>query len=193
MNTPTDGLVRCFGSSDDPLALAYHDDEWGVPLHDDRALFELLALEGFQAGLSWRTILHKREAFRQAFQGFDPQSVARFSDSDVQRLLADSGIVRNRLKIAAAIGNAQRFLEVQRETGSFDQYIWQFTGYRTLVGPPYTSWKEVPATTAESDAMSRDLQRRGFRFVGPTICYAFMQTIGMVNDHLAGCFRAPAR
>ena len=191
-STTNDGLVRCFGRPDDPLALAYHDDEWGVPLHDDHAFFELLALEGFQAGLSWRTILHKREAFRRAFHGFDPQRVARYSDDDIQRLLADKGIVRNRLKIAAAISNAQRFLEVQREFGSFDRYIWQVTGHRTLVGSPYTSWKDVPASTAESDAMSRDLRRRDFRFVGATICYAFMQSAGMVNDHLVGCFRAPA-
>ena len=191
-STTNDGLVRCFGRLEDPLALAYHDEEWGVPLHDDRALFELLALEGFQAGLSWRTILHKREAFRRAFHGFDPQRVAIYSDDDILRLLADKGIVRNRLKIAAAISNAQRFLEVQREFGSFDRYIWQFTGHQTLRAASVTSWKDVPASTAESNAMSRDLRRRGFRFVGPTICYAFMQSAGMVNDHLVGCFRTPA-
>ena len=188
---PNDNLVRCFGGRVDSMMLQYHDEEWGVPLHDDRALFELITLEGFQAGLSWRTILHKRDAFRRAFDGFAPEQIARYTESDVQRLLADAGIVRNRLKIAAAIGNAQRFLDVQREFGSFDRYIWQFTGHRTLRNPQGVVHETVPASTPESDAMSSDLRKRGFRFVGTTICYAYMQSAGMVNDHITECFRAP--
>jgi len=168
--------------------VAYHDHEWGVPLHDDRALFEFLVLEGAQAGLSWATILKKRENYRKAFDHFDAARVARYDARKVARLLADPGIVRNRLKIAAAIQNARVFLAVQEPFGSFDRYIWQFGGGR----PKQNVWramKEVPATTPESDAMSRDLLRRGFKFVGSTICYAFMQATGMVNDHLVGCFR----
>lgn len=166
----------------------YHDTEWGVPVHDDRLLFEFLILEGAQAGLSWETILKKRHNYREAFDNFDPAAVARYGKRKQTSLLANAGIVRNRLKIAAAIQNAQCFLAVQEEFGSFDQYIWQFVGNR----PQQNAWKmmqKVPARTPESDAMSKDLARRGFKFVGSTICYAFMQAVGMVNDHLVGCFR----
>ena len=183
--------VRCFGGRDDPLMMRYHDQEWGVPLHDDRLLFEFLVLEGAQAGLSWQTILRKRENFRKAFDGFDPVKIAGYGEADRQRLLADAGIIRNRLKIDAAISNAQRFLEVQEEFGSFDRYIWQFTGYKTLRSPGVLTMDNLPAQTAESEAMSKDLKRRGFRFVGPTVCYAFMQACGMVNDHVTECFLAP--
>jgi DNA-3-methyladenine glycosylase I len=168
--------------------IAYHDEEWGVPVHDDRLLFEFLILEGAQAGLSWRTILAKRENYRRAFDGFDPAKIARYGDDDAQRLLADAGIVRNRLKIAAAVRNAAAYLEVQEEFGAFDAYVWQFVGGRPIdhrIG----ALNDLPARTAESDAMSKDLLVRGFKFVGSTICYAFMQAVGMVNDHEAGCFR----
>jgi DNA-3-methyladenine glycosylase I len=171
--------------------MRYHDEEWGVPVHDDRLTFEFLALEGAQAGLSWRTILNKRENFRKAFDNFDPVKVAAYTDDDRRRLLADKGIVRNRAKIDAIISNARRLLEVQEEFGSFDRYIWQFTGNRTLRGPEPITMENMPTQTAESEAMSRDLKGRGFRFVGPTICYAHMQAVGMVNDHITGCFRAP--
>ena len=181
-------LVRCPWPGEIPAYVAYHDEEWGVPLHDDRALFEFLILEGAQAGLSWLTILNKRENYRRAFAGFDPKKVARFGARDVKRLLADAGIVRNRQKIAAAIGNAKAFLEVQKEFGSFDAYVWQFTGGKPIRNR-WTSVKQVPAKTAESDAMSKDLIARGFRFVGSTICYAHMQATGMVNDHLVTCYR----
>ena len=184
--------TRCFGGPDDPLMMRYHDEEWGVPLHDDRALFEFLVLDGFQAGLSWRTILHKRENFRRAFHHFDAAKIARYADQDRQRLLDNPGIVRNRLKIDATITNAQRFLEVQEEFGSFDRYIWQFTGHKTLRNPEGITFATMPASTKESDAMSRDLKRRGFRFVGSVICYAFMQAAGMVNDHIDDCFRTSA-
>jgi len=172
------------------LYIAYHDTEWGVPLHDDRTLFEFLVLEGAQAGLSWLTILKKRENYRAAFDGFDAAKVARYTARKVASLLADPGIVRNRLKVAAAIANAQAFLAVQKEFGSFDTHIWRFVDGR----PKQNHWrtmKEVPARTAESDAMSKDLRQRGFKFVGSTICYAHMQATGMVNDHLFGCFRHP--
>ena len=182
---------RCFGGPDDPLMMRYHDEEWGVPVHDDRLLFEFLSLEGVQAGLSWQTILRKRDNYRKAFDDFDVAKVAAYGEADRQRLLSDAGIVRNRLKIDAIINNAQRFLEVQEEFGSFDRYIWQFTGYTTLRRPGVLTFENMPARTAESEAMSRDLKRRGFRFVGPTICYALMQAVGMVNDHLTGCFRTP--
>jgi DNA-3-methyladenine glycosylase I len=168
--------------------VAYHDEEWGVPLHDDRRHFEFLVLDGAQAGLSWRTVLRKREAYRRAFAGFDPVKVARFGEADVKRLLADPGIVRNRQKIRSAIANAAVFLELQREHGSFDDYIWGFVDG----APRINRWRrlsELPAETAASRAMSRDLKRRGMSFVGPTICYAYMQAAGMVNDHLVGCFR----
>ena len=190
-NLLDDNRVRCFGGPEDPLMMRYHDEEWGVPSHEDQALFEFLALDGFQAGLSWRTILYKRDAFRRAFGDFDPQRVARYTEDDIKRLLTDPGIVRNRLKIAATIDNAQRLLEVQRELGSFDRYIWQFTGHRTLRDPKGVTRGSMPSSTQESDAMSRDLRKRGFRFVGTTICYAFMQSAGMVNDHITGCFREP--
>ena len=173
------------------LYLAYHDTEWGVPLHDDRLLFEFLVLEGAQAGLSWLTILNKRENYRRAFDGFDPGKVARYGARKVAALLADPGIVRNRLKIAAAIRNAQAFLAVQREFGSFDRYIWRFTGGRPIQNA-WRTLKQVPARTPESDAMSRDLRERGFTFVGSTICYSHMQATGMVNDHLVTCPRHAA-
>ena len=168
--------------------IAYHDTEWGVPQHDDRVLFEFLILEGAQAGLSWSTILNKRATYRAAYHGFDPARVAAFDDTDRMRLLADAGIVRNRLKISASIDNARAFLTVQREFGSFDRYLWQWVEYR----PIHHVWHEmaqVPARTELSDALSRDLKRRGFRFVGSTICYAYLQAVGMVNDHLQGCPR----
>jgi DNA-3-methyladenine glycosylase I len=171
-----------------PLDLAYHDTEWGVPLHDDRALFELLILEGAQAGLSWSTILAKRENYRRAFDQFDAAKIARYTARKTAALLADAGIVRNRLKIAATIQNAKAFLEVQREFGSFDRYLWSFVGGKPIVNRR-RSPKDVPARTPESDALSRDLLKRGFKFVGSTICYAFMQASGMVNDHLVTCPR----
>jgi DNA-3-methyladenine glycosylase I len=171
-----------------PLDILYHDTEWGVPLHDDRALFELLTLEGAQAGLSWSTILAKRENYRRAFDGFDVEKISRYGPRKVAALLADAGIVRNRLKIAATIANAKAFLAVQREFGSFDRYVWSFVGGRPIVNRR-REMKEVPARTAESDALSKDLLRRGFKFVGTTICYAFMQATGMVNDHLVTCHR----
>ena len=174
-----------------PVDLAYHDAEWGVPLHEDRALFELLILEGAQAGLSWTTILHKRENYRRAFDQFDAKKIARYDARKVATLLADAGIVRNRLKIAATIQNAKSFLEVQQEFGSFDRYLWTFVGGRPRVNRRRSS-AEVPARTPESDALSRDLLKRGFKFVGTTICYAFMQASGMVNDHLITCPRHAA-
>lgn len=167
----------------------YHDLEWGMPLHDDRALFELLTLESAQAGLSWDTILKRREGYRRAFDGFDIERVAAYGDADVARLLQDSGIVRNRAKIAATIGNARAVLRLQRE-GTLDAYVWSFVGGRTKLNR-FRSLSEIPARTAESQAMSKDLLKRGFRFVGPTICYAFMQSAGLVNDHLVSCFRYP--
>ena len=180
-------MPRCAWATSEP-AVIYHDEEWGVPVHDDRVLFEFLILEGAQAGLSWNTILKKRENYRKAFDRFRPEKIARYGKQDVQRLLRNDGIVRNRLKIAAAIGNAKNFLAVQREFGSFDAYLWSFVG-----GAPIENrWRvltDVPARTAESDAMSRELLRRGFKFVGSTICYAFMQATGMVNDHLVTCPR----
>ncbi|MDT3735431.1 MAG: DNA-3-methyladenine glycosylase I [Denitratisoma sp.] len=184
----TGTLTRCGWCGSDPLYVAYHDTEWGVPVHDDRLLFEFLILEGAQAGLSWITILKKREAYRRAFAGFEAAKVARFGPRQVERLLADAGIVRNRLKIEAAINNAQRFLEVQEAFGSFDDYVWRFVDGKPIVNRRRTL-KQVPASTKESDALSRDLKARGFKFVGSTICYAHMQATGMVNDHLVGCFR----
>jgi len=168
--------------------IAYHDTEWGVPQHDDRMLFEFLILEGAQAGLSWSTILNKREAYRKAFSGFDPAKVARYDKEKVKRLIKDPGIVRNRLKIESTVTNAQAFLKVQREFGSFDRYIWQFVGGRPIQNS-LRGVKDLKAETDESRAMSKALLKRGFRFVGPTICYAFMQAVGMVNDHLVSCFR----
>lgn len=180
-------IGRCSWPSS-ALSIQYHDLEWGVPLHDDRKFFEFIVLDGAQAGLSWETILRKREQYRIAFDGFIPEVVARYGDDDVSRLLANPGIVRNRLKIASAIRNARAFLEVQREFGTFDAYIWQFTGGQTIQNRFLTTL-EIPARTAESDTMSKALQQRGFNFVGSTICYAFMQAAGMVNDHLVDCFR----
>ena len=176
----------CLGSE---AYIRYHDREWGVPVHDDRVLFEFLTLEGAQAGLSWSTILAKRDNYRRAFAAFDPRRVARFGARDVARLMQDAGIVRNRLKIESTISNARAFLAVQRGFGTFDAYVWQFVGGIPMVRAP-RSTKQVPPSTAESDAMSRELKRRGFRFVGTTICYAFMQAVGMVNDHVSTCFRA---
>jgi DNA-3-methyladenine glycosylase I len=185
------GLVRCPWAGDDPLYVAYHDEEWGVPLHDDRRLFELLVLEGFQAGLSWITILRKREAFRRAFRGFDPERVARFGARDVARLLGDAGIVRHRGKVEGAIASARAFGELVRAEGSFDRFVWSFVGGVPIVNRP-PSLRDVPARTPASEALSRALRARGFAFVGPTTCYAFMQAGGLVDDHLAGCFRARA-
>ncbi len=179
--------VRCAWASGEQL-IRYHDEEWGVPIHDDRALFEFLILEGAQAGLSWSTILNKRENYRRAFEGFSPQRVAEYRGHKVQQLLRDPGIVRNRLKIAATVENAKAFLRVQEEFGTFDRYIWQFVGGKSRVNK-WKSGQKIPASTPESDAMSKDLKRRGFKFVGSTICYAFMQAVGMVNDHVAECFR----
>jgi len=180
-------MKRCHWAQNE-LAIRYHDEEWGVPVHDDRVWFEFLILEGAQAGLSWDTILRKRERYRVVFAGFDPAKVAKFGPVEVKKLLADPGIVRNRLKIAATIQNAKAFLAVQKEFGSFDKYIWQFTGGKTLVNG-LSSLKDLQATSKESDAMSKDLKKRGFKFVGSTICYAMMQATGMVNDHLTSCFR----
>ena len=180
--------VRCEWPGTDPLMVAYHDQEWGVPLHDDRKLFEFLILEGAQAGLSWSTILKKRSNYRKAFEGFDPKKISKYGAAETRTLLADAGIVRNRLKVAAAVTNAQAFLETKKEFGTFDTYIWGFVDGR----PIQNRWKrlgDIPAQTAQSDAMSKDLKKRGFKFVGSTICYAFMQAIGTVNDHTAGCFR----
>jgi DNA-3-methyladenine glycosylase I len=179
---------RCAWCGTDPLYVAYHDEEWGVPSHDERHLFEMLILEGAQAGLSWSTILKKRAGYRAAFAGFDARRVARFGSREFQRLMRDEGIVRNRLKIEAAARNARAFLEVQDEFGGFDPYVWRFVDGR----PIQNRWRdlaEIPVRTSESDAMSKDLKRRGFTFVGSTICYAFMQAVGMVNDHVVGCFR----
>jgi len=185
--TANKNIVRCSWASNE-LSIRYHDEEWGVPMHDDRVLFEFLILEGAQAGLSWNTILQKRDNYRKAFDHFRPERVAKYARKKTAALLRDPGIVRNRLKIAAAVGNAKAFLAVQKEFGSFDRYIWQFVGGKPLVNK-WDGMKGVPARTVESDAMSKDLQKRGFKFVGTTICYAFMQAVGMVNDHVVSCFR----
>ncbi|MCC7449445.1 MAG: DNA-3-methyladenine glycosylase I [Anaerolineae bacterium] len=181
-------INRCGWAGSDPLMIRYHDEEWGVPLHDDRRLFEFLVLEGMQAGLSWQTILRKRENFRQAFDHFDPTCVAAYDEQKVAELLANPGIIRNRLKIAGAVRNAQLFLAVQAEFGSFDAYLWQFVNGRPIQNARQTL-KDIPARTPESDAMSADMRKRGFKFVGSTICYAHMQATGMVNDHTVNCFR----
>ena len=180
-------VVRCAWAGTEPN-LSYHDKEWGVPVHDDRLLFEFLILEGAQAGLSWETILKKREAYREAFHNFDPGRVARYTPARVEKLMKNAGIVRNRLKIGSTIDNAKAFLRIQKEFGSFDAYVWSFVGGKPRSNARKTM-KDVPASTPESDALSKDLKRRGFRFVGTTICYAFMQAVGMVDDHLVGCFR----
>jgi DNA-3-methyladenine glycosylase I len=186
-------MKRCDWVGAEPIYVEYHDTEWGVPLHDDRKLFEFLVLEAAQAGLSWITILRKRESYRAAFAGFDPEAVARFNRRSVERLLNDAGIVRNRQKVESAISNARAFLAVQEEFGSFDRYVWRFVEGVPIQGRWRTT-RDVPAKTAESEAMSKDLSARGFRFVGPTICYAHMQATGMVNDHQIDCFRcAPVR
>ncbi|HXI36256.1 MAG TPA: DNA-3-methyladenine glycosylase I [Burkholderiales bacterium] len=179
---------RCAWAGTDPLYVEYHDREWGVPVHDDRKLFEFLILEGAQAGLSWITILRKRQNYRKAFAGFDPLKISRFGKAKIRSLLKDPGIIRNRLKVEAAVTNAKAFLAVQKEFGSFDKYIWQFVGGKPIVNQRRTRGS-VPARTKESDAMSADLKKRGFKFVGSTICYAHMQATGMVNDHVVGCFR----
>lgn len=179
---------RCSWTGENPLMIEYHDKEWGVPVHDDRKLFEFLILEGAQAGLTWQTVLNKRENYRKAFDGFQVEKIARYGTKDVERLLANSGIIRNRLKIAATIQNAKAFLEIKKEFGTFDGYVWQFVGCRPI-NHMITSIKAIPASTKESDVMSKDLFKRGFKFVGSTICYAFMQAIGMVNDHEIKCFR----
>ncbi len=180
--------TRCGWSTSDPLYIKYHDEEWGVPVHDDRKLFEFLILEGFQAGLSWLTILKKRENFRKAFDNFDPEKIARYGKSKINSLLKDEGIIRNKLKVESAVTNARAFLKVQKEFGSFDKYIWQFVNYKPVKNK-FKSLKEVPASTEISDIMSKDLKTRGFRFVGTTICYAHMQATGMVNDHLITCWK----
>lgn len=178
----------CTWPGTDPLMIAYHDTEWGVPLHDDQKIFEFMVLDAFQAGLSWRTVLHKREAFRKAFAGFVPQKIIRFREADVERLMQDAGIIRNRAKIVATIHNAHCFLELQKEFGSFDKFIWQFCGGKTIINK-HKDNSSIPARSLESDAMSNELRNRGFKFVGSTICYAFMQAAGMVNDHLMSCPR----
>ena len=183
-----DSKTRCPWCLGSEAYIAYHDKEWGTPVHDERMLFELLILEGAQAGLSWSTILNKRDNYRRAFDNFDARKIAGYSDKKIARLLADAGIVRNRLKIAAAIQNAKSFLAVQKEFGTFDSYIWAWVGGRPIQNRR-RSMKHVPASTPESDAMSKDLAKRGFKFVGSTICYAYMQATGMVDDHLVGCFR----
>jgi len=179
---------RCGWGTNDPEMLRYHDEEWGAPVHDDRRLFEMLVLEDAQAGLSWSTILHRREHYRRAFDGFDPARVAAYTEKDVERLLGEPGVIRNRRKIESAVNNARKLVEVQGEFGSFDAYIWGFVGGAPKMNR-FTSFREMPAETEESRAMSADLKRRGFSFVGPTICYAYMQSVGMVNDHLVACYR----
>jgi DNA-3-methyladenine glycosylase I len=181
-------VIRCSWPGVDPLYIRYHDEEWGVPVHDDRTLFEFLVLEGAQAGLSWITILKRREGYRKAFAGFDPKVVASYGDSDVERLLSDPGIIRNRAKVHSAIQNAKAFLKVQDEFGSFDAYIWSFVDGTPIVNR-FESMQEIPASTELSDAISKDLKKRGFSFVGSTIIYAHMQATGMVNDHVTSCFR----
>jgi DNA-3-methyladenine glycosylase I len=181
-------LSRCTWPGTDPIYVAYHDEEWGVPERDDQRLFEKLILDGAQAGLSWITILRKREGYRNAFDQFDPEKMARYNEKRIEKLMLDPGIVRNRLKINAAVTNAQAYLKLKEEGRSFSDYLWQFTGGTTLTNE-WDGMKQLPATSAESDAMSKDLKKRGFKFVGSTICYAFMQATGMVNDHLVTCFR----
>jgi DNA-3-methyladenine glycosylase I len=189
MTKPSKSLTRCHWATNE-LSIPYHDQEWGVPTHDDRRLFEFLILEGAQAGLSWDTILKKRAGYRAAFEGFDPSRVARYDRRKIQTLLGNPGIVRNRLKIASAVANAKALLRVQAEFGSFDRYLWQFVDGEPRINR-WISSRQIPASTPESEAMSKALKKAGFGFVGPTICYAFMQAVGMTNDHLVGCFRHP--
>ncbi len=182
-------MKRCgWVPKDKAVYLKYHDEEWGVPIHDDRKLFEFLVLESFQAGLSWLTVLNKRESFRKAFDNFDAEKVAYYDDDKVERLMSDKGIIRNRLKISAAVNNARIFLQLQEEFGSFDNYIWQFVEGKPIVNA-YKNWKDIPTKTEISDIMSKDMGQRGFKFRGSTICYAFMQAVGMFNDHETSCFR----
>jgi len=180
-------MKRCQWVSGD-VHTKYHDTEWGVPLHNDRKLFEFLTLDGMQSGLSWRIVLNKRPFFQKAFEKFDAKKISKYADEDVDRLMEDKGIIRNRRKIESVIHNAEKFLETKKEFGTFDSYIWSFTNYETITNR-FKNWDEIPATSEESELMSRDLKARGFKFVGPTVCYAFMQTVGMVNDHIVGCFR----
>lgn len=188
MQTPD----TCNWPGNDPLMIEYHDNEWGVPLHDDRKLFEFMVLDAFQAGLSWKTILHRRERFRAAFDNFDVVKISKYGENKIQQLMLDSRIIRNQLKIRSTVTNAQAFLKIQKEFGTFDKYIWQFTGGTTKYNH-WTELKQIPAKSAESDAMSKDLIKRGFKFVGSTICYAFMQAAGMVNDHMIYCSRHPSQ
>lgn len=187
-----DQVNRCSWCLKDPIYIQYHDEEWGIPVHDDRQLFEMLILEGAQAGLSWWTVLQKRERYREVFDQFNAEKIARYDEAKVEALLADSGIIRNKLKVRSTITNAQNFLRIQEEYGSFDQFIWQFTNHKTIQNA-FTEFKEVPAKTPVSDAMSKALRKQGFKFVGSTICYAYMQATGMVNDHVKGCFRYESR
>jgi DNA-3-methyladenine glycosylase I len=180
-------MKRCSWVSDD-IHIKYHDTEWGIPLHNDRKLFEFLVLDAMQSGLSWRIVLNKRTLFRKAFDNFDPKKISAYTKKDVNRLLADKGIIRNRRKIESAINNAKRFLETKKEFKTFDAYVWSFTNYKTKKNS-FRKWSDIPAVSKESEEMSVNMKKRGFTFVGPTVCYAFMQTIGMVNDHLTGCFR----
>lgn len=180
--------ASCNWPGNNKLMIQYHDEEWGVPVHNDRKLFEFIVLDGFQAGLSWSTILNKRENFRKAFDNFEPGVIAEYSEAKIENLFQDAGIIRNKLKIRATVSNAQKFLEVQKEFGSFDKYIWQFTGGKTIINK-WENFSEIPASSNESNNMSKDLKKRGFKFVGTTICYAFMQAAGMVNDHLVYCKR----
>ena len=184
-----DGKLRCWWCVGDPVYEAYHDDEWGIPIHDDQQLFALLMLEGFQAGLSWRTILLRRESFARAFDNWDPEAIATYAEPDIERLMNDPGIIRNRLKVNGAVKNARAYLQIQAETGSFAEYIWSFVGGETITRPRISALEEGLSTTPESDAMSKALKKRGMTFVGSTICYAFMQSAGLVDDHAAGCFR----
>jgi DNA-3-methyladenine glycosylase I len=190
--TPDPSLPRCGWATSDPLYLAYHDEEWGVPVHDDRRLFEMLILEGAQAGLSWITILKRRESYRVAFEGFDPEKIVRYGEKDVARLLLDPGIIRNRAKVEATIKNARAYLDLVEDTGSLDAFLWDFVGGKPRVNR-WKTLKDIPPETPESKALSKELKRRGFGFVGSTICYAFMQAVGMVDDHVSTCFKRKKR
>ena len=192
MQEQTLNSERCFGS-DDPMMAAYHDQEWGVPVRDDRALFEHLSLDIFQAGLSWRVILHKRDAFRRAFDGFDPHRIRQYEEADIARLLTNEGIVRNRMKIEATIQNANAYAALVDKEGSFSDFLWSFTGGETIKGPRAETFEDLPTQSSESEAMAAALKSRRFTFVGPTICYAFMQAVGMIDDHLVGCFKYSGR